>query len=137
VTTKANGDAVPVRKRRVAADENQFTTPLTEREVRRIWRDELRLFLLRMVSILGGEIDSYSSRLGHGAPGLSAEENRRIARAIGVRRGRWWVYTAEQLAAYERGDTDRRTPANDSPPAPWDPLASLEAARARRARGAR
>ena len=65
---------------------------------------------------------TFSSRRGCGAPGLSDEQSKRIARVIGVQRGRWWIYTAEQLAVYERGDRDVK-PANDTPaPAvPWHP----------------
>ena len=65
---------------------------------------------------------TYSSRKGCGAAGLSEEENKRIARVIGVKRGRWWVYTAEQLAAYERQRDGKPAPANDPPVSkPWHP----------------
>ena len=67
----------------------------------------------------------YSSRRGCGAPGYSDEESKRIARLIGIRRGRWHVYSAEQLAEYERGKNE--TPAAVRPSA-WHPSQAAAAA---------
>ena len=80
---------------------------------------------------------TYSSRKGHGAPGLSEEQNKQIAERIGRRRGRWFVYTAEDLERYEREQRDGK-PANNSPPAPalasapkWHPADTLPSVRRR------
>lgn len=71
--------------------------------------------------------DTFSSRKGHGAPGLSYEENKRIARLIGTCRGRWWIYTAAQLEAYEAGQATPTTAASVDVPS-WTPRAALESA---------
>ena len=107
--------------------------PLDERKVRAIVREELRTLFARVVS----EEQVYSSRKGHGAPGLSDEANKRIALAIGRRRGRWYVYTAAELAAYEAGDRDAK-PANDAPaPSTWHPSMAAGALGLRPIRGSR
>lgn len=72
----------------------------------------------------------YSSRKGHGAPGLSSEENRRVAQRIGTKRGRWYVYTAEQLEAYERAQLN--APAATST---WHPSMAAKGLRVLKASG--
>jgi hypothetical protein len=82
---------------------------------------------------------NYSSRKHCGAPGLSDEENKRIARLIGTKRGRWHVYTAEQLAQYERSREDARPaeprPAETPAARSWHPSMSAEMAGLRVVKG--
>ncbi len=67
----------------------------------------------------------WSTRRGHAPAGYSRREWQRIARQIGTRRGRWFVVTPEQLAAYEgRSAPAAATPPAPSPP-PWTPAAAL------------
>jgi len=43
----------------------------------------------------------YSTRKGFGIPGYCDKESKRIVRSIGVKRGRWWFASREQVEAYE------------------------------------
>jgi hypothetical protein len=47
---------------------------------------------------------AYSSRKGMGPPGYAADTWRALSQRIGIRRGRWWVVTSEQLEAHERAE---------------------------------
>jgi hypothetical protein len=71
---------------------------------------------------------SYSTRAGEALPGYPRDEWRRVARAIGTKRGRWWVVTVEVLEEHERrvslGAVHSDTPANDAGPE-WSPSAAL------------
>jgi hypothetical protein len=91
-------------------------------QVRAIARAELRTML---AVLLADEPEHYSSRRGHAPSGYAHRAWQRIARAIGTRRGRWYVVTREQLEAYERG-SNSSTPnaANDAEA--WSPSAALE-----------
>jgi hypothetical protein len=96
-------------------------------ELRALVRDEVRSVLLGLATTLGAPSEDYSSRRGHGPPGYERRAWQNIARAIGVRRGRWWHVSREALAAYEA----RR----EAPPAPAAvpaPVDTSSAALARR-----
>lgn len=109
------------------------TGPLDERAVRALVRDELRRMLARLVA----DDRVYSTREGCAPPGYSRDAWRSLARRLGVRRGRYWYVSAEQLEAYERGDRDAK-PANDPAPArPWHPSMAAEARGMRTAGGSR
>jgi hypothetical protein len=111
------------------------STPLAERDVRRIAREAAREAAREEIArVLGRALDVasekvFSSRKGHGAPGYSDEENKRIAQAIGTPRGRWWVYTQRDLDAYEQRNRDPK-PANVEPTTvrPWHPSESVDEA---------
>jgi hypothetical protein len=99
----------------------QHSTPLDAEQVRAIARDEIRQMLGRL---LADEPATYSTRAGQAPPGYSRDVWRAVARAIGTRRGRWWVVTRAQLAAHERAQGTAATSAeNDSEP--WTPAAAL------------
>ena len=104
---------------------------IDERQVRALIRDELRRLLGRLV-----EDDCvYSTRNGCAPPGYSRDTWRCLARRIGVKRGRYYVVTAEHLAAHERGETVK--PANDPQPSTWTPADAAEAVGLRKACGSR
>jgi hypothetical protein len=92
---------------------------LDEREVRRLVREELRALLARLADDV-----VYSTRAGCAPTGYARDAWRQIAHRIGVRRGRYWIVTAQQLAAHEQRQTTPAatptTPANDDA-APWRP----------------
>ena len=78
---------------------------------------------------------TYSTRAGGAPPGYAREPWRAVAHKIGVRRGRHWYISAEQLAAYEQRDSK---PANDAPLAStWTPKKAAEALGLRPVGGAR
>lgn len=56
----------------------------------------------------------YSTRKGQGPPGYADREWKRLARTIGVRRGRWWYVGAAELQAFERGGAPVPAPATSS-----------------------
>jgi len=93
-------------------------TELTEQRVRAIVREELRRMFGRLLS----DDRIYSSRASHGPVGYSREAWRQLAKRIGVKRGRWWIVTHEQLEAYEQR---QRLPQADAvasaKPSSWHP----------------
>lgn len=122
------------RHRDPVAATTDGSTVLSLREVRRIARAVAPLLVAQLAAALMGAADRttvYSSRRGHGPPGYADDAWRALARQIGTRRGRWYVVTADALAAHEAGG--HRHPIAGATPTTWDPVASLEAARARRA----
>lgn len=98
---------------------------LDERQVRALVRDELRRAFARVA-----DDRTYSTRANCAPPGYSRDAWRALAHRIGVRRGRYYVVSADQLAAYERGEHEPKpaAPANDAPARPWHPGMSAEAA---------
>jgi hypothetical protein len=66
-----------------------------------VTRAELASLLREVLAIIDGAATVYTSRRGHGPPGYEHRRWQRIAREIGTKRGRWYVVTAEQLAARE------------------------------------
>jgi hypothetical protein len=98
------------------------------RAVRAIIRAEWHSFLARAFND-----QTFSTRAGCAPPGYARDAWRALARKIGCKRGRYWVVRAEQLALYEQ--RDRGSISNAPPATVWNALASVEAARARRAGG--
>ena len=122
MTPKANGAVGPARNRHDAADKHvERTTRIDEREVRRVVRDELRRMLARLVD----DDRVYSTRRGCAPEGYSRDAWRDLARRIGVPRGRYWVVTQAQLAAYEAGQAAPPPPANDAPASTWTPADAM------------
>jgi hypothetical protein len=109
----------PAGKARGDAAEEQRNRSTARVDVHAIAVEVLR-HLLELVS----RPALYSNRRGHGAPGYSEEANRALAKLIGTRRGRYWVYTAEQLEAYERRETP--TVAAVATVKPWTARDALE-----------
>jgi hypothetical protein len=108
---------------------------LDERQVQRLAQAVVPLVMAKIASALSGALDGgrvYSTRTGCAPAGYSRDRWRAVAHQIGTKRGRWWVVTAERLAAYEDGERDPKpptgTPANDAPARPWHPSMSAEAA---------
>jgi hypothetical protein len=88
-----------------------------------VTRAELASLLREVLAIIDGAETVYTSRRGHGPPGYEHRRWQRIARAIGTKRGRWYVVTAEQLAAYEAA----RRPTEPAPPPVSEPATSSDA----------
>ncbi len=134
-----SGAGVPLDKVPAAAKEI-CTTPLGEREVRALIRDEVRRILARGI----GE-ETYSTRSGCGPDGYSRDAWRDLARRIGRRRGRYWYVSAEELETYEgrRGGSGERAAyfrSMETPvPAaePWHPSMAAKAANLRAVDGGR
>jgi hypothetical protein len=115
------------------AANNQDAATLDARKVREIVRDEVRRLLGRMFT----DERTYSTRAGCGPEGYSRDPWRDLARRIGRKRGRYFVVTAAELDAHERGDRDPK-PANDAPaPEPWHPRMAARALGLRPVGGAR
>jgi hypothetical protein len=90
VTTKARGAGLPTKSSRRRSEER--STPAVD--VPSIAREVLR-YLLSLTA------PSYSTRAGEAPLGYSRDRWRQIAHAIGRRRGRYWLVSAAELAAYE------------------------------------
>jgi hypothetical protein len=137
VTRQPNGAVGPARNRHDAADKNEFTTHLSEARIRDLVKNEVRRLLMRIVD---DGPSAYTTRRGDAPPGWADERWHAVARTIpGAHKpGRWWVVPRTAYDRWVAGQSETQpATANDAPPAKWDPLASLEAARARRARGPR
>jgi hypothetical protein len=117
------------QEHRDAADGRHETSTAPEdvEAIRALVRAELRSIL---GPILEDKPATYSTRRGEWPPGYSRDAWRNIARRIGTRRGRWWVVSADALAAYERGE---RAQAAAETPA-WSPTSALASVGLRGAR---
>jgi hypothetical protein len=129
------------RRRRVLrphgpdAANQQDAASFDARKVREIVRDELR----RMFSRVFSDERTYSTRAGCAPEGYSRDAWRDLARRIGVKRGRYYVVSADELRAHERGEHPvKQEPANDAPaPAAWHPRDAARALGLRQVGGAR
>src|SRR5271166_3618782 len=121
--------------RRRASPEGLPEAAALDATIRRVVREELRAMLGRLAD---DEPRDYSSRRGRGPAGYAHRDWQAIAKAIGTRRGRWWVVSRAALEAYEasrQGATATpplTPPANDAAAPAWSPRAALEAAGLRR-----
>ena len=86
---------------------------------------------------LGVRPAGYSDRKGCGPAGYADRKWKALAKRIGVRRGRWFYVSAEQLAAHEAKQAPAPVEVSPAPAAPWNPRKALEAAGLRVVGGSR
>lgn len=82
------------------------------------------------------EPKTYNTRAGGQPPGWSIRTWQKIAPTIpgAAKRGRWYVVTAEALAAWERQEPNDRADNGNSGHARWSPDAALRNAQLRASR---